>query len=445
MSENIDCNLSLGVTETGKIGEDVIIGILSIEKEHEIILLLNNLLYSNHIVNLLGLPETKSKSSPKLDPLNAKKYIANLIRNKCVNLALFRFQPKEQFKLLQEISILEGQKLHEVGKSLDSSNYQYVAKALQLRYQYPKLFMDTFIKSIIQYLALNWIAREADCGHAELFKQNILDERRMALHIIVNGGPKFSSYQDLLNENLKNFWSNIKTTEASTFYWNLMVATHGIKNANHYYPVVSSIDFITEEMNSNLDAFLYSGNTLQDITADEILSKTDHIGKSLLEVLHESYLERTGSTFRPPKLWRIGDFSNLGEYEITLPYLMLQKSIKEKKITAREVDDDINNIERFYQYNNPLERDAFIIGKIKEADKEKIYTLKEFGIEGTTIIDESLVEEYRALLNDIANFVQNDECIISSEDQKSVLEKIASFEKADFKKIAKTKIPENIL
>ncbi|MHA1531052.1 MAG: hypothetical protein ACTSR6_03545, partial [Candidatus Heimdallarchaeota archaeon] len=59
MSENIDCNLSVGVTETGKIGEDVIIGILSVEKEDEIILLVNNLLYSNHIVNLLGAPDSK--------------------------------------------------------------------------------------------------------------------------------------------------------------------------------------------------------------------------------------------------------------------------------------------------------------------------------------------------------------------------------------------------
>ncbi len=445
MSENIDCNLSLGVTETGKIGEDIIIGILSIEKEHEIILLVNNLLYSNHIVNLLGVPDGKKTRTDSLDPQIHKRYISNLMRNNKVNLSLFRLQPHEQFKLIQEITILEGQKLYEIGKSLDSSNYQYISKALQLRYQYPKLFVETFVKSLIQYLALNSMVREADCGHAELFKQNIIDERRMALHIIVNGGPQYSSYQDLLNDNLKNFWNSIKTSKASKFYWNLMVATHGIKNAKNYYPVVSTVDFVTSKLNSNIENFLYSGNTLNEITAESILSQTDHVGKSILEELHEHYLERTGSTFRPPKLWRIGEFSDLGEYELTLPYLMLQKSIKEKKITAREVDDNIDSIERFYQYNNPLERDAFIIGKIKEKDKTKIETLKDLGIEGTTIADENLIEEYRILLNDIGNYVQQDECIITSEDQKGILRKIAAFEKTDFKKIAKVKIPANVI
>lgn len=445
MSENIDCNLSVGVTETGKIGEDIIIGILSVEKEHEIILLVNNLLYSNHIVNILGVPDGKKTKAAKLDPQIPERYIANLMRNNKVSLSLFRIQPHEQFKLMQEISILEGQKLYEIGKSLDSSNYQYISKALQLRYQYPKLFVETFVKSLIQYLALNQIVKEADCGHAELFKQNIIEERRMALHIIVNGGPQYSSYQDILNENLKNFWNNIKTTEASKFYWNLMVATHGIQNAKSYYPVVSTVDFVTAKMNTNINNFLYSGNTLQDITAESILTQTDHVGKSILEELHEHYLERTGSTFRPPKLWRIGEFKDLGEYELTLPYLMLQKSIKEKKITAREVDDDIKNIERFYQYNNPLERDAFIVGKIKEKDKDKIEALRDLGIEGTTIVDESLIEEYRTLLNDIGNFVQQDDCIITSEDQKAVLGKIAAFEKTDFKKINKVKIPANVI
>jgi len=445
MSENIDCNLSLGVTETGKIGEDIIIGILSIEKEHEIILLVNNLLYSDHIVNLLGVPDSKKTRTASLDPQIHKRYISNLMRNNKVNLSLFRLQPHEQFKLIQEITILEGQKLYEIGKSLDSSNYQYISKALQLRYQYPKLFVETFIKSLIQFLALNSMIREADCGHAELFKQNIIEERRMALHIIVNGGAQYSSYQDLLNDNLKNFWNSIKTSEASKFYWNLMVATHGIQNAKNYYPVVSTVDFVTSKLNSNIENFLYSGNTLNEITAESILSQTDHVGKSILEELHEHYLERTGSTFRPPKLWRIGEFSDLGEYELTLPYLMLQKSIKEKKITAREVDDNIDNIERFYQYNKPLERDAFIIGKIKEKDKAKIETLIDLGIEGTTIADEKLVEEYRILLNEIGNYVQQDECIITNEDQKGILRKIAAFEKTDFKKIAKVKIPANVI
>ncbi len=445
MSENIDCNLSLGVTETGKIGEDIIIGILSIEKENEIILLVNNLLYSNHIVNLLGVPISRKTRTDMLDSQITNRYIANLTRNNKVGLALFRLQPHEQFKLLQEITILEGQKLYEIGKSLDTSNYQYIGKALQLRYQYPKLFAETFIKSLIQYMALNWMVKETDCGHADLFKQNIIEERRMALHIIVNGGAQFTSYQDILNDNLKNFWNNIKTTEASKFYWNLMVATHGIESAKNYYPVVSTIDFVTSNMSTHLNNFLYSGNSLHEITAESILSQTDHVGKSILDELHEHYLERTGSTFRPPKLWRIGDFSDLGEYELTLPYLMLQKSIKEKKITAREVDDETENIERFYQYNNPLERDAFIIGKINEKDKTKIEALKELGIEGTTIVDESLIEEYRKLLNTIGNYVQQDECIITSEDQKAILGKIATFEKTDFKKIEKVKIPANVL
>jgi hypothetical protein len=124
---------------------------------------------------------------------------------------------------------------------------------------------------------------------------------------------------------------------------------------------------------------------------------------------------------------------------------MLQKSIKEKRITAREVSDDIDNIQRFYQYNNPLERDAFIVGKIKEKDRAAVEALKELGIEGITIVDDQLIEEYKQLLNEIANYVQKDECIITNESQKLVLEKIAQIEKNDFKKIEKVKIPENIL
>lgn len=445
MSENIDCNLSLGVTGTGSIGKDIIVGILSIEKCHEVKLLVNNLLHSNHIVNLIGKPNANKSKPINIEPDIAKRYIANLVRNNNLKVSLFRLSPYEQFKLLQEITIMEGKKLFEIGKSLDSSNFQYIGKALQLRYQYPKLFVDTFIKSLIQYLALNWLLKESNCGHAELFKENILVERKMALHIIVNGGPQYSSYQDILNDNLKNFWTDIKTNEASTFYWNLMVATHGISNASYFYPVVSCIDFATQQMSANIDNFLFSDDILHNITAEEIIEQKDHVGKSLLEVLHENYLERTGSTFRPPKLWRIGDFSKLGEYELSLPYLMLQKSIKEKKITAREVSDEVENIQRFYQYNNPLERDAFIIGKITEKDKPIIETLKELGIEGLTITDESLIEEYKQLLNEIANYVQCDECIITSESQKTVLERIAALEKDDFKKIEKVKIPENIL
>lgn len=445
MSENIDCNLSLGVTGRGSIGKDIIVGILSVEKCHEVKLLVNNLLHSNHIVNLVGIPISNKIKPMSIEPDIARKYVANLVRNNNIKISLFRLSPYEQFKLLNEITIIEGKKLYEIGKSLDSSNFQYIGKALQLRYQYPKLFVDTFIKSLIQYIALNWLMKQSHCGHADLFKENILVERRMALHIIVNGGPQYSSYQDLLNDSLKNFWTDIKTNEASTFYWNLMVATHGIDNASYFYPVVSSIDFATEQMSTNIDNFLFSDNILYDITADEIIEQKDHVGKSLLEVLHENYLERTGSTFRPPKLWRIGDFGKLGEYELSLPYLMLQKSIKEKKITAREVSDDVENIPRFYQYNNPLERDAFIIGKVTDKEKPIIESLKELGIEGLTIIDDSLIEEYKQLLNEIANYVQCDECIITSDSQKSVLESIAAIEKNDFKKIEKVKIPENIL
>ncbi|MBN1328608.1 MAG: hypothetical protein JXA54_03960 [Candidatus Heimdallarchaeota archaeon] len=445
MSENIDCNLSMGVTESGKIGNDIMIGVLSVEKENELNLLVNNLLHSNHIVNLVGNPLNTNNKTNKIDKSIAKKYIANLIRNNKLKIAMFRLQPREQFRLLQEICILEGQKLYEIGKSLDTTNYQFVGKALQLRYQYPKLFVDTFIKTVVQYMALNWVSKETECGYAELFKQNIAEERKMAMHIIVNGGPQFSSYQDLLNDNLKNYWSDIKTAEGSTFYWNLMVATHGISNAKYFYPVVSSIDLITSEVNSNVEAYFHNGNILHDITSEDILSKKDLIGKSLLEVLHEQYLERTGSTFRPPKLWQIGNFSDLGEFGLTLPYLMLQKSIKEKKITAREVDDDVSNIERFYQYNNPLDRDAFIIGQVTDKDNEKITALKDLGIEGITIQESQIVEEYQTLLNDIANYIQCDDCIISNEDQKQILAKIANFEKEDFKKINKIKIPNSIL
>ncbi|MHA1188662.1 MAG: hypothetical protein ACTSSK_17745 [Candidatus Heimdallarchaeota archaeon] len=107
---------------------------------------------------------------------------------------------------------------------------------------------------------------------------------------------------------LKNFWSAIKTKESSKFYWNLMIATHGINHANKYYPVVTGIDYILKEMQSNYDLFLYSENTIKDITAEEILGQKDHVDKSILEELHLHYIERTGSTFRPPKLWRIGKF-----------------------------------------------------------------------------------------------------------------------------------------
>ncbi len=443
MSEIIDCNLSMGVTESGKIGNDILIGILSVEKENELNLLINNLLHSNHIVNLVGNPLLDKQLNT--NNINIRKYIANLIRNDKLKIAMFRLEPQEQFKLLQEICILEGQKLYEIGKSLDGTNYQFVSKSLQLRYQYPKLFVDTFIKTAVQYMALNWISKETDCGHAKLFKQNIAEERKMALHIIVNGGPQFSSYQDLLNDNLKNYWSDIKTAEASTFYWNLMVATHGISNAKYFYPVVSSIDVITSKINSNVEVFLNNGDILHNVTSEDIISQKDHVGKSLLEILHEHHLERTGSTFRPPKLWQIGDFSDLGEFGLTLPYLMLQNSIKEKKITAREVDDDTANIERFYQYNNPLDRDAFIVGKTTSKDTEKIAALKELGIEGITIQDDQIVEEYQTLLNEIANYIQNDDCIISNEDQKQILGKIVNFEKEDFKKINKIKIPIDIL
>ncbi len=446
MSENIDCNLSLGVAEAGKIGKDIVVGVLSIEKENEIKLLIHNLLNSEHIVNLIGMPmEAKTKGKNKLDNRLAKKFFASLLRNDSIKMTLFRLEPKEQFKLLQETSILEGKKLYELGKTLDSSNWQYVSKALQLRYQYPKLFVETFLKTVIEYLALNWLIKNKSCGHAELFKKNILDERKMALHIIVNGGPQFSAYQDLLNENLKNYWSEIKTTEGSTFYWNLMVATHGISQANYYYPVVSSIDVITSSFAKNIDSYLYSENYLQEVTAEEILSQKDHLGKSLLEVLHEGYIERTGSTFRPPKLWRIGDFSKLGEYALTLPYLMLRNSIKEKRITAREVDDNIAIIERFYQHNNPLDRDAFIIGEITKKDKPIIELLKELSIEGNYANDEHLIEEYQSLLNELAEYAQSDECIITNEDRKNLLKKIANFEKREFKQLSNLKIPSDIL
>ncbi len=445
MSENIDCNLSIGVAETGTIGKDIFVGILSINKDDEEKLLLNNLLYSNHIVNVLGDSDTGKKSKTAIDTTESKKFITNLLRNENITVNLFRIQPQEQFKLLQEISILEGQRLYDLGKALDSSNYQYLGKSLQLRYQYPKNYIDTFVKSLVQYLALMWVIKENGCGHADLFKDNILDERRMALHILVNGGPQFSSYQDILNDNLKNYWSAIKTKESSKFYWNLMVATHGINHANKYYPVVTSIDYILKEMQSNYDLFLYSENTIKDITAEEILGQKDHVDKSILEELHLHYMERTGSTFRPPKLWRIGKFDKIGEYNLTLPYLMLRKSIKEKKITAREVDNQTDKIDRFYQYNNPLDRDAFLIGEITAKDDETISVLKELGIEGLTIIDEDLLTEYKILLNDLTNYIECDECIISTEDQKSVLDKLAKIEKTDFKKINKISIPENII
>ncbi|MFW9924579.1 MAG: hypothetical protein ACFFDW_14960, partial [Candidatus Thorarchaeota archaeon] len=223
MSENIDCNLSIGVTAAGKIGEDILIGILSIEKENEISLIINNLMFSEHMINVCG-NHTKTNAKDQLGHDLAKKYLSKMIRNRAIKIAIFRLQPLEQFKLLQEIAILEGQKLHEIGKSLDAANFQYIGKALQLRYQYPKNYYDVFIKSVMQYIGLNWFIKENNCGHSDLFKENIKNENKMALHIIVNGGAQFSSYQDLLNDNLKNFWASIKTDQSSKFYWNLMVA-----------------------------------------------------------------------------------------------------------------------------------------------------------------------------------------------------------------------------
>ena len=108
LSENIDCNLSIGVTETGTIGKDIFIGVLSIDKDDEVKLLLNNLLYSNHIVNIIGNSNGGSTGKKPIDPLEAKKLVTNLIRNNSIHINIFRFQPQEQFKLLQEISILEG-------------------------------------------------------------------------------------------------------------------------------------------------------------------------------------------------------------------------------------------------------------------------------------------------------------------------------------------------
>ena len=81
LSENIDCNLSIGVTETGTIGKDIFIGILSINKDDEEKLLLNNLLYSNHIVNVLGKFDDEKKGKTTFDSADSKKFITNMIRN----------------------------------------------------------------------------------------------------------------------------------------------------------------------------------------------------------------------------------------------------------------------------------------------------------------------------------------------------------------------------
>ena len=71
--------------------------------------------------------------------------------------------------------------------------------------------------------------------------------------------------------------------------------------------------------------------------------------------------------------------------------------------------------------------------------------LKELLIEGSYANDERLVEEYQSLLNELAEYVQSDECIITSEDQKNILKKIANFEKTDFKQLTNLKIPNNLL
>jgi hypothetical protein len=74
-----------------------------------------------------------------------------------------------------------------------------------------------------------------------------------------------------------------------------------------------------------------------------------------------------------------------------------------------------------------------------------ISILKDLNIEGQTIVDEDLLEEYKILLYDLTNYIECDECIISTEDQKRVLDKLAKIEKTDFKKIDKINIPENII
>jgi hypothetical protein len=441
MTENIDCNLSLGVTKAGKIGKDIYIGILSIDKDDELKLLINNLLYSNHLINITG-KDDNSLPNSSLSGQIIQKYIAKMIRENSLQISLFRLQPLEQFKLLQEISTLEGKRLYDLGKKLDSSNYQYIGKAMQLRYQYPKLYYEAMVKSILQYYALTKVMRDYNCGHGKLFEENIQNERKMAIHVIVNGGSWYSSYQDLLNNNLKNYWDSIKTDQNSQFYWNLMVATHGIANAENYYPVVSSIDIIVKNLNDNLSSVVFTDSILEDIKAEELLTNENFVGQPLTEVLHEHYLERTGSTFRPPKLWRIGDFNCLDEYDCSLPYLMLQKSIKEKRITAREVDDDIDSIERFYQYNNPLERDAFLVGKINEKHLPIIELLKEQGVIGKTVHDDTLIEEFQTLLGRISDFIQCDSCIIRPTDREMILEKIDSMEKQTFEELEKIPTPE---
>ena len=78
MSENIDCNLSIGVTESGKIGEDIIVGILSIDKDDEIKLIVNNLLLSNHLVSIEN--DTKHEESIPLSKKTVSKYIAKIVR-----------------------------------------------------------------------------------------------------------------------------------------------------------------------------------------------------------------------------------------------------------------------------------------------------------------------------------------------------------------------------
>ena len=103
---------------------------------------------------------------------------------------------------------------------------------------------------------------------------------------------------------------------------------------------------------------------------------------------------------------------------------------------------DIYSVYETPEYNIKIDGD---IKNILESNRSNDY---KFSITWDYVFNEieySLIDEYKQLLNEIANYVQSDNCIITNESQKLVLERIAALEKNDFKKIEKVKIPENIL
>jgi len=227
MSLNIEIN---GVDEAGRIGENIIFTRVSVERDFEINLLLNNLSYFNQLI--------PNKNDVKgYDKKRLGRYAREIIETETFKTAIYKMRHESQVLLLRCLYSYLSEDLfrlrREVLSLFETKDWRVIQTALDSlnRFKRKGIFAESFVKAfgmkkVVEDLGKNYLQR-----YQSIEKLSSVSGPKIIVQI--DGGFPFAFW-----------WKDIlKNTESGLVKGKCLIT--GVTNGDKYYPTMATAGAIS--------------------------------------------------------------------------------------------------------------------------------------------------------------------------------------------------------